>query len=99
LPIVIDDAARIDELIVRPHPGEQLAAVGLEAVERLERIGHVRNVARAILRHLRILIERYRLPVEVTIVLVPMKLRDPERERRQPVENEEVGAAIEAEPD
>ena len=71
----------------------------LEAVDRTERIGHVRNVARAVLRDLRILVERHGLPVEIAIVLVPMELRDAEGEWRQPVENEEVGAAIETEPD
>src|SRR5262245_19086868 len=53
LPVVVDDTARKDELIVAADPCQQLAAVRLELVKWAERIGDVRNVLGAILRHLR----------------------------------------------
>src|SRR6185312_6430341 len=54
LAIVVEDAARIDELIVAADEGEELSAMRFEGVERGEGIGNVGDIARAVLRDLRI---------------------------------------------
>src|SRR5438270_728430 len=54
LAIIVEDAARIDELVVAADEGQELSAMRLESVERTEGIGKVGDVARAVLRHLRI---------------------------------------------
>src|SRR6185437_4844707 len=97
--VVVDHAARIDELIVRADEGEELATVGLECVQRRKRIGHVGDIAGAILGYLRILLERYTLPVKVDVVLIPVKLGHAEAEGRRGIEDEEITATIQAEPD
>src|SRR5439155_13533466 len=97
--VVVDHAARHDELVVAADEREQLAAVAPEHIEVAEGISHVSNVARAVLRHLRILVDADGAPVEVQVMLVPVELRDPEEERSRPVQRRQVRAAIEPEPD
>src|SRR6185437_3469497 len=63
--VIVDHATRIDELIVRADEREELPAMSLESVQRREGIGHIGDVARAILCDLRVLLERHSLPVEV----------------------------------
>ena len=70
-----------------------------EHIEVAEGISHVSNVARAVLRHRRILVDADGAPVEVQVMLVPVELRDPEEERSRPVQRRQVRAAIEPEPD
>src|ERR1700726_3549734 len=81
LAIIVDDAARIDQLIVAADESEQLAAMLLELVERSEGIGDVGDVARAVLRHLRVARFGDAVPIERGVVLVPMELRAAEREQ------------------
>src|SRR5207245_4609831 len=88
-----------DELVVAADEREQLAAVAPEHIEVAEGISHVSNVARAVLRHLRILVDADGAPVEVQVMLVPVELRDPEEERSRPVQRRQVRAALEPEPD
>src|SRR5262249_46547678 len=52
LAIVVDNATGVYELIIAAHPGDHLAAVGFESVKWSERVGHVRDVARTVLRDL-----------------------------------------------
>src|SRR2546426_2781566 len=99
LPILVDHAARHDELVVAADEREQLAAVAPEHIEVAEGISHVSNVARAVLRHRRILVDADGAPVEVQVMLVPVELRDPEEERSRPVQRRQVRVAIEPEPD
>src|SRR5436190_24063462 len=99
LSVVVDHATRHDELVVAADEREQLAAVAPEHIEVAEGISHVSNVARAVLRHLRILVDADGAPVEVQVMLVPVELRDPEEERSRPVQRRQVRAAIELEPD
>src|SRR5262249_13288357 len=56
-------------------------------------------IAGAVLGHSRIIVERRRPPIEAAVMLVPMELRYPEGKRRRAVEDAEVAAAVEAEPD
>src|ERR1041384_6700997 len=99
LPVVVDHPAWKDQLIIAANPGQQLAAVRLELIERRERVGDVRYVLRAVLRDLRVLLCRHRLPIEIEIVLIPMELGRTECEGVRSVKTREVGAAIESEPD
>src|SRR5262245_47818609 len=54
LAVVLDHAARIDELIIAANERKQLATVRLERIQRSEGVSHVGDVARAILRDLRV---------------------------------------------
>ena len=84
---------------ISAHKGEQLAAMLLEFIQWLERIRHVRNVSRPVLRNLRVSGKRDLRPIEVAIVLIPMELGHSQREGRRSVEDEEVAAAVKSEPD
>ena len=54
LSIVVENAARIDELIVRAEESHHLSAACSEGVKRAERVGNVGDVARAGFRHFRV---------------------------------------------
>ena len=99
LPIIVDDPAWKDQLIIAANPGEHLAAVRLELIEGRERVGDVRYVLRTILGDLRVPLHRHRLPIEIEIVLIPMELRHTECEGVRSIETRKVGATIEPEPD
>src|SRR5262249_7559458 len=99
LSIIVDHAARVDELIVAADEGKQLTAVLLKLVERPERVSYIGDVLRAVLSDLWVLLKRHRLPVEASVVLVPFELDHAQEEWCRPIENVEGGAAIEAEPD
>src|SRR4051794_14767959 len=107
-PIVIEHAARVDELVVGADKCQQFSAARPEVVERAERVCHVGDVAGPGFSHLRV---RETLAAEADgapfrrwrriarIDQVPFELGDAERERSGPIENGEVATAVQPEPD
>jgi len=72
--VVVEHAARIDQLIVAADEREQLAPRAAERVEVAERVGRVGDVARSVLRDLRVALDTDGVPVEAEVVLVPVEL-------------------------
>lgn len=70
-----------------------------EDVERPEGIRQIGDVAGAVLGYSRIFIEPHHPPIEVAVMLVPMKLSYPGRKWRRPVKDAEVAAPVKTEPD
>jgi hypothetical protein len=102
LPVVVEHAARIDELVVRTDERDHLSAACLEGVERAERVGHIGDVSGTGLRHIRVrkalASEADRGPLgrrrsKARIDQIPFKLGNAKRKWSRTVENGEVAAA------